>query len=99
MLHIIILLLGVASWGLLLWCMIRRKKYDKLKKARLQIAAWICCGVCLYFPTLCMFDAAQHKQVDILYDCTRAYHLGSVVLLSVCILLSVILAIVDRKQH
>lgn len=99
MIPIIALVLGLASWFLLLYGIIRHKTLSRLTITRFQAFSLALCSVALYLPSLGQKLEHAVKDYSAVLDCVNAYHLGSLVLLLMTLLLNVILMSVSKKQE
>lgn len=97
MLQILALILGLCSWGILIWGIIKREKYTKNDMYELYFRSWFCCAGALYIPSLCQFFEFKTEDYDGLIDCTVTYHLLSTILLFITIILTILSIQLQKK--
>lgn len=95
MIFILALLLGLLSWTLLIYALVKGKKITKNKKSFIKEFSWILCSFTLYIPSLCQYLADDTSTV---LDCVSAYYYATTCLLVVELVLTIILAIREKSN-
>lgn len=98
MLQILALILGLSSWGLLIYRIIANKKFDRAKVFKFQSISWVVCAVALYIPSLAQFLEFKENDISAILDCVSAYHMASFILLFVSLVLSIISVLMIKKE-
>lgn len=97
MIELAALVLGLVSWVLLLYCIFRHKHLDRLKIFKFQALSWALCSVALYIPSLSQQLEFARDDYDGIIDCVSTFHLASLSLLAVTLVLSVISLCLSKK--
>lgn len=97
-LQLVSLFLGLMSWILLLYCIIRCKKIDNSRIIKFELLSWIVCAISIYTPWLSQYLELRTGDYDSLIDCTSTYHLATAGLLIVSVILTFILTLLSRNK-
>lgn len=98
MIELVALILGLVSWVLLLYCIFRHKHLDRLKIFKFQALSWALCSVGLYIPSLSQKLQLLSNDYDGIIDCINGFHVASLSLLAVTLVLSVISLCLSKKS-
>lgn len=98
MLQIVDLLLGFFAWGVLIVAIVKSKAFTKERLYELRFVSWLCCAIALYIPSICQYLEFRMKDYDSVIDCVSTYHLLSIVLLIVNMVLTVISIALQSKK-
>ncbi len=96
--EIIALVMGVLSWVILLYCVIKHDHLDELKVTKLQVVSWMLCSIALYCPYVTLKQELAVEDIAALMDTIRAYHFSTSVLLCVTLILSFTIFFLNRKK-
>ena len=99
MLQILALLLGLASWGLLIYVVIKKQKLSKQKMGVFQTISWLFCAVSIYIPSLCQHLEFKANDYDSVIDCASTYHLASATVLVVTFVLYIITVTISKNER
>lgn len=98
MLQILALILGLSSWGLLIYRIIANKKFDRAKVFKFQSISGVLCAVALYMPSAAQYMEFKADDTAAIIDCVPTYYLASFVLLLVTLILSIISVLMIKKE-
>ena len=97
MIEVLAFLFGLASWGILLRTIIKRKRIDKEKIHRMHVFSWMLCSLSLYMPTLRLFVSAERKNFHFPIDYADTYFNAASVLLAITTILTAISVLLGRE--
>ena len=98
MLQISALIFGLASWGLLIYVIIKKQKLSKQKAGMFQTISWLFCAVSVYIPSLCQYLEFKTNDYSSVIDCVSTYHLASAAVLAVTFVLYIITVMTARNK-
>ena len=97
--EIIALVMGILSWVILLYCIIRHSHLDELKLTKLQVFSWTLCSIALYCPYVTLKQERAVEDIAALIDTVTPYHFCASVLLCVTLILSFTIFFLNRKKN
>lgn len=98
MLQIFALLAGLIAWGILIVSIAKNNAFTRERMLGFRFVSWLCCAVSLYIPSLSQFLECRARDYDGVLDCVSTYHLLSVILLAVNVVLTVISTALQKKH-
>ncbi len=90
------IILGLISWGTLIYAILKRKHLSIEKINILRLRAWILCAISIYIPSIILSSWAKNEYISSILDCTFGYHFGASVLLAITIVLTIISFVVSK---